>query len=525
MKRWKLLAVILTAMLLMQIGLAMRHSLWADEVFSLAMATGHSVEHPAAKAQPVLGDFVERDHAVTSAELRRYTEFEEPAAGPGRVLRAVMLSDTSPPLYYLLLHVWTRLCGVSDLALRMFSILFSLGCVPLIIATGREAEAEKTGWIAAALFAMAPMSLYYSSEGRMYSLLWFCVLAVAYATVKLYRGASEWRWQILWVAAGAAGFLVHYYFVFPWTAVGLFLLCCPGEDRRPRLVGRVAAMAILVLPWYLKFPDTLAQWRITSHWMEIKPSGYVRPLVARDLLVQYFSGYGRYIWEPHRIAELGALIVFTVAGCIALLRWRARFFAGPRLLLWMWFAAAAFGPLVADIIRGTYLASYPRYSSAALPAACLLGGIVLSSVRESVAWLGVFLIGLGWAPSVMSIYRNRSRSSEPMADVARHVSAYGREDDLILVHSIPTGAIGLARYTTSPAAFATWVGQLGQRKVPESLVPLLKDRARVVFVKIHAVGEPAPEEVWLRKNAVVVKEKQLAEAYITEFRPRNAERF
>ena len=54
---------------------------------------------------------------------------------------------------------------------------------------------------------------------------------------------------------------------------------------------------------------------------------------------------------------------------------------------------------------------------------------------------------------------------------------------------------------------------------------LLKERARVVFVKIHTVGEPAPEEVWLRKNAVLVKEKKLAEGYVSEFRPKNAEHF
>jgi hypothetical protein len=89
------------------------------------------------------------------------------------------------------------------------------------------------------------------------------------------------------------------------------------------------------------------------------------------------------------------------------------------------------------------------------------------------------------------------------------------------VHSIPTGAIGLARYATTPGAFATWVGQLGLRRVPESLVALLKDRRRVFLVKIHTVGEPAPEETWLRENAVLVKEKRLAEAFIYEFTPKN----
>ena len=135
------------------------------------------------------------------------------------------------------------------------------------------------------------------------------------------------------------------------------------------------------------------------------------------------------------------------------------------------------------------------------------------------------MIGACWAPSVANIYRSRSRSGQAMADVAKHISAHGRADDLILVHSIPTGAIGLARYTPGPARFATWVGQLGQRRVPESLLALADGSGRVLLVKVHTVGEPAPEEGWLREHANVVKEKQLGDVFITEFRPKSAERF
>ena len=61
--RWLLLALFAVTAVL-QIAIAGRQCLWADEIFSLAIATGHSLEHPAAAAQPQLGDFVEPDHAV-----------------------------------------------------------------------------------------------------------------------------------------------------------------------------------------------------------------------------------------------------------------------------------------------------------------------------------------------------------------------------------------------------------------------------------------------------------------------------
>ena len=72
------------------------------------MATGHSLEHPATVADPNLGDFMERSDPLPPAVFRQYAEHETPPAGASRVVRAVRLSDTSPPLYYLLLNVWTR---------------------------------------------------------------------------------------------------------------------------------------------------------------------------------------------------------------------------------------------------------------------------------------------------------------------------------------------------------------------------------------------------------------------------------
>ena len=37
--------------------------------------------------------------------------------------------------------------------------------------------------------------------------------------------------------------------------------------------------------------------------------------------------------------------------------------------------------------------------------------------------------------------------------------------------------------------------------MPESLQQLATGRTRILFVKLHEVGEPAPEEDWLRANA------------------------
>src|SRR5437870_441708 len=112
--------------------------LWADELFSLAVATGHSLEHAASRAQPALGDYVEAAQPLTTAEYQRYLQHETPPVGPRRVVRAVFLSDANAPLYYLLLWGWTRALGTDDVALRLFSVLWALASFPLVWSLARQ---------------------------------------------------------------------------------------------------------------------------------------------------------------------------------------------------------------------------------------------------------------------------------------------------------------------------------------------------------------------------------------------------
>jgi hypothetical protein len=98
---WVLAAALLLGLLL-RWPLLDRPGLWVDEVFSLAIATGHSLEHPAHDANQALGDFVEG-----LAEARqRVARLLRARRSAGRSLARPArreASDTNPPLYYLAL--------------------------------------------------------------------------------------------------------------------------------------------------------------------------------------------------------------------------------------------------------------------------------------------------------------------------------------------------------------------------------------------------------------------------------------
>ncbi len=496
-----------------RIALVARHGLWADELFSLAMATGHSLEHPADRANPALGDYAEAPRALPPAAYSRYLEHGESPGSPSRVVRAVLLSDTNPPLYYLLLSGWTRVLGTGDAALRLFSVLCSLACFPALWPLARRFGGEGAALSTCILFAVSPLCVFYSTEGRMYSLLVLGSVCTIWLTLELWDKGSSAERFFLWVVAGVVGLLTHYFFLFPWIAAVLWLQFHPG--RFPRWLSGVGALltVLLILPWYLHIPESLAQWRVTGHWLTIRPSGYHPIMKALSLPWSFLSIDG--VWGGSRRWGLINAGVYALLAVVALRKLSWSIFSTPRSLLWLWLLSPCLGMVAFDLVRGTYVTAVPRYALAGMPAAFLLVGLALGSLGYRLRAVFVGLIVLLCLVGVRRLFVADGRSGQNYPEVAKLLSRQLDESDLILVHSIPSGVIGIARYlerghaSETGVGFASWVGQLGRRRVPEDIEALATGRRRILLITTHEVGEPAPERSWLEENARLVEKKRI----------------
>src|SRR5688572_2605318 len=196
------------------------------------MATGHGLEHPAAAADPALGDFAEPPGAVPAAALARLLAHDDPPAPAGRVLRAIRLSDTSPPLYYLLLWGWTRAFGTSDVALRAFSLLAALAAFPLVALLARRTGGPAAVLPACVLYALLPTSIWLATEGRMYALLVLEAAGLAALSLELARrdvDRRRWWRAAAWILVAAAGLLTHYAFLFVFAAMVVACAWRPGR--------------------------------------------------------------------------------------------------------------------------------------------------------------------------------------------------------------------------------------------------------------------------------------------------------
>jgi 4-amino-4-deoxy-L-arabinose transferase-like glycosyltransferase len=492
------MALVLVAVLL-RIAATSRPGLWADEIFSLAMATGHSLEHPAAEAIPALGDFVEPPGAQSPSVFRRYAEHEERPVGVGRVIRAVLLSDTSPPLYYVLLNPWTRVFGTGDAALRLFSVWWAVLSFPLLWLLGREVGGSRVAWSAGLLFSFSPVAAFYSVEGRMYSLLWCLTLSLAWLTLRLLPGARPWL-PALWVLTGVAGLLTHYFFAFVWLACLAWLWL---YRRVPRYhVAVLAAVTLLaVLPWYLEVPTSLARWRVTAGWLDGElhwPRALGQPFVLAGSLLSSRSFLGGSRWAD-RLA-IGLFLVLAIwmvrQGVVR------RMFSERAVLLWGWVGAACTGPLIFDLLRHTTTTNIPRYVLPGLPAAILLAALAMSQLPPKIHVFLLTTVLLAWLPGFRAVVDARAaRPWEPYPELSARLESWARPGDLVLVRSIPSGVVGVARYLKRDIPLAAWVARLGVREVPADIEPLLRGRRRVAVARIHDSGAPGDLEDWLRAHA------------------------
>ena len=89
-------------------------------------------------------------------------------------LRAVVHSENTPPLWYVLEWGVSRALGTGAIALRLLSAFAGVATVPVAWAIGRELSARRATAIAAAtLVAVNPLFVWYSQEARAYGLFVF----------------------------------------------------------------------------------------------------------------------------------------------------------------------------------------------------------------------------------------------------------------------------------------------------------------------------------------------------------------
>jgi hypothetical protein len=116
----------------------------------------------------------------------------------GEIFR-LTVKDTSPPLYYFLLHYWIEIFGDGEIATRSLSLIFHLLTAGLCYRLVGNLSGSKKGALATATIVLLnPFLIQYAMESRGYSLLTLLILG---ATTLWIEGRYWWSgvWWVLTV--------------------------------------------------------------------------------------------------------------------------------------------------------------------------------------------------------------------------------------------------------------------------------------------------------------------------------------
>ena len=388
-----------------------------------------------------------------------------------QVLRMFLQPGQNGPLYYLALRPWLRLAGESEYALRFFSVFFGTLAVVLAYRVARRLfpSLPMLALLAAIFAATSPYLVWYSQEGKMYSL----VLALVLLSMDRFLAALEWGgWQrwLSYVLFATVAVYVHLIaaLMIPVQIVAFFLV---GRDKRKaRWRGWLVSIGMLLLPYV-----PLLRWQLP---LALSPAetGY-RFVPLHDMLFSLLANYSLGpISGSQRWAAFFFLILLFAAGWL----WRNHRSRLVSLgILGCWLLVPVLSFFLVTLVRPMYTA---RYLAFVLPAYLILLAAGAVAIASRSRWQAALLVAALLVLNVLGIWR---QIWTPVKADFRSATGYvesNRSPGDLLIFQIPYGRF----------SFDYYLPRYRQPEVPESAPTRPWDADYQVFVPLVARPGVAP---------------------------------
>jgi 4-amino-4-deoxy-L-arabinose transferase-like glycosyltransferase len=168
----------------------------------------------------------------------------------GALINYIIEDLVHPPLFYLLLKIWTGIGGESLYWLRILPVLISTATLIPFFLLCRELKLRAFEInFALVLMSLNGYLIYYAQEVRMYSLLQFFAISSIWIFVTFLNSEPAKKRHLL--ALTTVNLLMVYTHYFGWVVVGVELVFLLIWDRKRFRAGAACAalLAICFSPW------------------------------------------------------------------------------------------------------------------------------------------------------------------------------------------------------------------------------------------------------------------------------------
>lgn len=156
----------------------------------------------------------------------------------------------NPPLWEIILHYWTKLFGISEVAIRFPSYIFNILTIIPIYIIGEKYVKKYVGLFASLLFIFSSFSLFFAHEARVYSLVG--LLSIASVLFFLKSINSEKSNKSLIYLTLINGLLLYSHYLTYWIILIQIIIFLSHKSVRQKLkwayIIHLFSLFILFLP-------------------------------------------------------------------------------------------------------------------------------------------------------------------------------------------------------------------------------------------------------------------------------------
>jgi uncharacterized membrane protein len=234
---------------------------WVDEVATSLRVAGYSKQEAESELSQ-LG-------TIKIADLQKYQQIT-PEKNFFNSLEVLRKSPEHAPLYFILTRLWAQIWGISPVAIRSLSVIFSLLTLPCFYLLCIELFGTPlVGWGGVSLLSVSPFFVAYAQEARPYS-LWMVAILLSSITLLRAIKLNNCKSWFLYVMSLALSFYISLLSLVFTIAQIIYVIVIAKFYPYHRLKNFLIACSISLLifsPWLVTIGQNLQRMEINTAWM------------------------------------------------------------------------------------------------------------------------------------------------------------------------------------------------------------------------------------------------------------------
>lgn len=143
--------------------------------------------------------------------------------------------DVHPPLFYIVLKMWSSVFGTTEIAMRFMSVFFGLIAIIFTYQLLKRLFKFRIAAVGTFFMAISPMFIRYSQEIRMYTMVTAIVLMATYflsLAIDNIRKQNGGKYWIIYGVLVAVGMWTHYFTIFIWITQLIIVMKKLGGKKK-----------------------------------------------------------------------------------------------------------------------------------------------------------------------------------------------------------------------------------------------------------------------------------------------------